>query len=263
MNYGMKGRELRYKEDAKKTIDKLQLASYNEIYILSIGASNGDADQHFINALVDKYTAIHYTVVEPATGPLDDFKRLIESNQERWSGVKFSFHVQGINEYLEGGGTSDKYDVILACHSAYHFHDVVNTLCCLYDMLPQNGMLFIRIETDGGLEVYFEHSEQLDIPLYFIPGKEIKRLIQLHMPATKIDVITGATTVNVTRCFDKDSIYGNNILDFMNQIVDVRHSRPPDEVEKCLKFFREQCCYEKGDDVLFDYIDEDIIIWKK
>ncbi|XP_077869583.1 histamine N-methyltransferase-like [Saccoglossus kowalevskii] len=110
MNYGLRFRELRYKEDSKKIVAKLQLKSYNEVHVLSIGSGNGSVDLHFINALMDKYITIHYTVIEPVSGPLDEFKRLIESREDKWNRVNFSFHVQGITEYLKEGGTADKCD---------------------------------------------------------------------------------------------------------------------------------------------------------
>ncbi|XP_006823793.1 histamine N-methyltransferase-like [Saccoglossus kowalevskii] len=154
MDHGLKSREFRYKDDARKLIEQLQLSSSNKICILSIGAGSGDVDLHFINALVDKYTAIHYTVVEPATDQIDEFKSLIECHKDKWNGVKFDFRTQGINEYIEEGGTCDKYDVILACHSFYYFHDTEHGLRCLYDMIRPDGVLLIRLEAAGPLDEF-------------------------------------------------------------------------------------------------------------
>ncbi|XP_002740501.1 histamine N-methyltransferase-like [Saccoglossus kowalevskii] len=263
LNYGLKSRELRYKEDAIKTVHKLRLEScIDEVRVLSIGSGKGDVDLHFINALVYKYTAIHYTVVEPATGPLDEFKRLIESNQERWRGVKFSFHVQGINEYLEGGGTSDKYDVILACHSFYCFRNAGNTLRYLYDMLSKDGMLLIRVDTDGGWLKYLNYRNKFQLSRKHISGVEAKKLTYLQFPHGSIEILRNTNVVTVTKCFDKDSKNGNRMLDFFTEVFNFRNARPPDEVEECLRYFRDECCYVKADEILIDVVEEDIIIWK-
>ncbi|XP_006823792.1 histamine N-methyltransferase-like [Saccoglossus kowalevskii] len=145
LDNGLKSREFRYKEDAIKMIGKLDLESRKEVRVLSIGSGNGDVDLHFINALVDKYTKIHYTVVEPAKASIDEFKRLTKSKKDIWNGVNFIFRVQEVEDYLEEGGTSDKYDVIHACHSLYRCRDAENTLHYLYNMLSKEGMLLIRV----------------------------------------------------------------------------------------------------------------------
>ncbi|XP_077870299.1 histamine N-methyltransferase-like [Saccoglossus kowalevskii] len=256
LDNGLKSRECRYKEDAIQMIGKLDLESRSEVRVLSIGSGNGDVDFHFINALVDKYTAIHYTVVEPANGPIDKFKRLIESNKDKWNGVNFTFHVQEVEEYLEEGGTSDKYDVIHACHSLYRFRDAENTLRYLYNILSMEGMLLIRVIKD---ESHSRYQTLLDNGL---KSRECRYREDAIKMIGKLD-LESRNEVRVLSILLDPAMVGNRMLDFLTVVLNFRNSRPPDEVEDCLRYFRDECCYVKANEIMFDYAEEDIIIWRK
>ncbi|XP_006813109.2 uncharacterized protein LOC100377411 [Saccoglossus kowalevskii] len=130
-------------------------------------------------------------------------------------------------------------------------------------MLNKDGILLIRAVTGAGWLKYFKYRNNFQLSRKYKSAIDAKNLINLQFPDARIEIIHGPIEVTFTKCFDKDLKDYNRMLDFINAIVNFRNSRPRDEVEASLRYLRDECCYVKGDEIMINNDEDDIIIWKK
>ncbi|XP_002737916.1 histamine N-methyltransferase-like [Saccoglossus kowalevskii] len=257
MDHGLKSREDNYKQEMA---DILRLGVSKKPRVLAIGSGNGEVDQFVINTLLDTYDDIHYCVVEPASSPLNDFKRLIQSYENRWNSVTFDFHEEGINEYLAEGGASENFDLIHAFHSVYFFRDAGSVLSQLYGMLRHDGMLFIKVAA-GAIEKWYLQRAKIS-NIFFPHSCQVQELSSRELPSITMEITCRPYTMNITECFNENSEDGNKMLDFINQKLDYRRSTPLKQVEYCLHFLRDECSEVRNDEILFLLVDDDIVVRK-
>ncbi|NP_001161567.1 histamine N-methyl transferase [Saccoglossus kowalevskii] len=264
MKYGLQSRENGYADDARDLVTKLHFDSSRELRVLSIGSGNGNVDQHFINALVGKYSKIYYCVIEPVEKPVQEFKTLVKSN--RWDNVTFDFRLQGINPYLDKGGKTDKYDFIHACNSVYEFRDPGQDVPDLYNMVNTGGLLFLRTSSGGWEQCranlskcYTKYGESTVFP----GAGMVKDILTKVVPNPSMESLHRSVLMTITECFNEKSEDGNKLLDFIHQVLNFRSSVPVDDIPNLLKYLRDECCEIVGEDIMLDAGEDDILVRKE
>ncbi|XP_070553695.1 histamine N-methyltransferase-like isoform X2 [Ptychodera flava] len=229
----------------------------------------GTKDIPIIDALLRRVEIVNYVVIEPSESEINKFKEFVSSKQDNgeWQNVRFTFYQVALQTYLRKAieaGEKTCFDIILALHCAYFFTDPGQTFVDLYELLKNGGTLF-NIMCAGAWEKLLKeverHVGRRAAPCY--GSIELRGILQQRMPALKMKILQRKDDVEVDECFKEDSKDGNEILDFILQIVDVRKNVPKDVVDELLLYLREQCCRTVDGKLYFESGDEDIVIVKE
>ncbi|XP_002737135.1 histamine N-methyltransferase-like [Saccoglossus kowalevskii] len=249
-------------ENIKRALAKLRHDPSHEMRVLAIGSATGSIDEGIIDTLCEKYPKITYTVIEPVASGINAFKERVKSHGGKWSGVTFDFLQQTVEDYLDQRDELQKYDIIHAFQSVYHFSDLRNILVTLYGMLNTHGIFLIRA-TGGNWEAcYLKIGEYYHDPSYhFIGTQYIKKLCQSAIVDLTIESYYREISVNVSDCFNEESIDGNKKIDFIFQVLNFRQNLPPERQQIFLDFFK-NCCVEKNGEMMFNDVEEDVVIIK-
>nr|XP_006817989.1 PREDICTED: histamine N-methyltransferase-like [Saccoglossus kowalevskii] len=248
-------------QNIKKALAKLKQNPLHELRVLAIGSATGSIDEGIIDTLCEKYSKIANTVIEPALSGIDDFKERVKTHQDKWSGVTFDFRGQTIEDYLEKLDELQKYDVIHALHCVYHFADPRNSLVTLYGMLDTNGLFIIRANTGHWEDCALKIGEYYHDPRsHYIGTKYIKTLLRSALPSANIESYYTESPLNVSDCFNDDSVDGNKKIDFIFQVLNFRQSLPPEKQQIFLDFLK-KCCNEENGEMIFNKQDEDLVIY--
>ncbi|XP_070570813.1 histamine N-methyltransferase-like [Ptychodera flava] len=252
----------------KNTFQDFSFCKDTAISVLAIGSGDGTKDVYIIDALAKKVDFVDYVVVEPSESEIQKFKTIESSKQDRgeWKNVRLTYHQMALEEFL-GKPWQDKenyFDIIIAIHCAYFISNPGQIFHDLYKILKKGGTLFNTMSVDAWEKILQEaekHHSCRTISSY--GSMELRQKLGQTMPNVNMKILRRKNGIGVDECFREESKDGNDILDFILQIVDVRKNIPEEIVDKLLIYLREKCCHSVDGKLYFDADDEDIIIVKE
>ncbi|XP_002738772.1 histamine N-methyltransferase-like [Saccoglossus kowalevskii] len=254
----------RWANDAKKTFARLDLDPSEEMNAITLGCGNGKVDESIINTLLEKYSKIRYTAVDPLPDELGKFEKMAKDNEKKWQNVKFDFQATTVEEYLEKE-KNKTFGLIVISQSAYHFNDIEGTLAQLYnDNLVKGGMFFIKMVAGGWEKVFLKIGEYYcDPKFHFLGSETVKNMLKRRIPDIKLEVVGRDNLVDVTECFDEKSQDGGYMLECLTQVHDFRNFCKPEIKKAFMEYFRDECCNKDGDKFFLRAGEADLIAFKQ
>ncbi|NES70096.1 MAG: class I SAM-dependent methyltransferase, partial [Okeania sp. SIO2D1] len=199
-------------EAAFQAIEKHQ-PSQESYTILSIGCGSGVFEKPFLTKLLELNKSIHFVGVEPnEVGCVKTGEWCQELST--FQPEKFRFKIHPVE--LEKFESSQSFDIILLIHSFYYFSEIESSFQKVYELVGEEGMTIIAIAVKTKLnEPYHYISQRLYQRPRFFSEDLYQFFSEQNIPFSQ-EIIE--FSVNITKCFQKDSQLGKYLLDF---IVDV------------------------------------------
>ncbi|XP_071965561.1 histamine N-methyltransferase A-like [Antedon mediterranea] len=192
--------------------------------VLGVGSGSGEVELGNISKLLEVFSSIEVTVLEPSKKYIDIYKESLEKSKLK--GLTYQWRQQTLDEYRADVGASIKYDIIFSVNSLYYVDDLKDSLKYLYEILEHGGKYCVILvtETTGCYRLWKNFSSLYQSVASFnqISSREVidglKALnIGYELERTRNDI-------DVTECFNQGSIEGKYMIDFLSQVVNLRES---------------------------------------
>ncbi|XP_077866359.1 uncharacterized protein LOC144354097 [Saccoglossus kowalevskii] len=129
-------------------------------------------------------------------------------------------------------------------------------------MLDTNGLFIIRAASGHWEDCLLKIGEYYHDPRsHYIGTKYIKTLLRSALQSAIIESYYSELSMNVSDCFNNESVDGNKKIDFIFQVLNFRQSLPPEKQQIFFEFFK-KCCDEENGEMIFNTIEEDLVIIK-
>ena len=142
----------------------------SEFKILAVGSNAGSFDCLLIKALFShakellQGKKVVYTVVEPNTAAIEDFKHNIASQDDIFQKVKFNWVNQHIEEFLEAK-EPEQYDLVHFIHVLYYVENREEILKSVYEtFLARPGCIVAAVASEKCIWVPLVESFKEKIP---------------------------------------------------------------------------------------------------
>ncbi|NES68824.1 MAG: class I SAM-dependent methyltransferase, partial [Okeania sp. SIO2D1] len=114
---------------------------------------------------------------------------------------------------LEKFESSQSFDIILSIHSFYSFSEIESSFQKVYKLLESEGIVIIVIAVKTELREipYYVNQRLYQISMLF--SDDLDRFFSEHNISVHQEIIE--SLLNITKCFQKDSQLGKNLLDFI------------------------------------------------
>ncbi|XP_063963395.1 histamine N-methyltransferase-like [Lytechinus pictus] len=225
--------------------------------VLAVGSGDGKVDSCMLEQLVARYPRIHYTVVEPANEPLEEFKSLIDESRPKFDGVEFEWHNETFDEFQKleeekaksTGADKERFHLIHAIHSLYYANDLQQAHTYLRDRLVKQGALLVILlsEEAGIYRVWDRHPKLCE-------GSPATNLCSAHLRQIYAQSDTPYTfhhqswPSDISQCFDAASVQGGRMLDFITHVRNFRQSAPKELKKDVIAFLRRLNQSDKEDE---------------
>ena len=247
-----------------------QLNNPNEIKILSVGSGHGKMDIEILKIVHDEMermkekSPVHLPdkmfnrAIEPNKASLILYKDVIKNLPKELSKSNIVFDIgdpKTFQEYmLNPRHPRGEFDIVHLIHSMY-FLDVEQALTYCYEKeLGEKGIMITAVGLGEGdifhcmLEKHFELESQVGAENVFRRplGIEKEVLKVAEKKSWKYREYIQEYHIDVTDVFDKDSVPGNLLLDFLLQTVNFRATVDQQIVDEYLDVIRKRSVVEDG-----------------
>lgn len=185
-----------------------------EVHILSIGTGEGDVDLAIHEALAQQGVRARITALEPSASQ----RALLEARLQA-SGASAAFEVRG--ERFEELHTTQRFDLVLICQSAYYFdpHELPLLLRRAFGLVAPGGSLVIAHQSGKGIpELQAEHMLALKgSHEAMLNGDDLAALLERDGSLPYLahrDRLEIPAALEVSRCLDPASREGLDIMSF-------------------------------------------------
>ena len=240
-------------------IKDINLEDHSPLCILSVGSGDGvNADLPFIEMPckagqkeVDKRHFVE-RAIEPEKVQLEAFRAKAENLPESLKSradIEFEWLPMTYQEYVEQKKTDDvKFDVVHFFHSIYHVELETALEHCYEKELGEKGVILcILTGYDGAYAKYgraFSSQGLIQNPGAYRSNKEITDVAKKNR--WKYVECSGENkNLDITAIFDSSSVDGNHLLDFITHWAHVRMTAGPENLQKILDFWANEC-FEDG-----------------
>ena len=235
--------------------------------VLAIGTGTGQPfDEELLNMLCASQKSVVYTVVEPSQNSVKKFKEFVK---EKYSSVEFEWFCMSWEDFQDkewkgDTGDSSQYNLIHLIHSLYYISSSVDELrdrirrCCA-EMLIAGGAMVVLADDSTG-KYCFASMGNLDRKFWWMFGVNVV-LEVASSEGWKVDAQEEYFKVDLSKCFDEDSVEGNLLLDFLTLIKDVRLKTPKEEMVALLKHLEEKTDGEGK--IVYPCILDCTTVWKE
>ncbi|NET41454.1 class I SAM-dependent methyltransferase [Okeania sp. SIO2B3] len=181
--------------------------------ILSIGCGSGLFEKPFFKKLLELNKSIHFVGVDPNKVECIKTEEWCQE-LSKFQPEKFTFKIHPVT--LEKFESSPSFDIILLIHSFDYFSEIESSFQRVYKLVGEESMAIIAIAVKTKFnEPYHYVSQRLyQRPRFF--SEDLYQLFSEQNIPFSQEIIE--FSVNITKCFQKDSQLGKHLLDF---IVDV------------------------------------------
>ncbi|XP_033121344.1 histamine N-methyltransferase-like [Anneissia japonica] len=134
-------------EFVKHVVEQLKTKD-TSIRMLGIGSSSGEIEILFIKQLLNRFSTIENTVVEPSTKAITEYQSTVKG---KWNNVKFSWFnstFQQFREQLESAGNDQKFHHINLVDSIYYVDNLKEDILFMFDKLEKGGIMLIVVQSD-------------------------------------------------------------------------------------------------------------------
>ena len=239
--------------------------SKSQFKVLAVGSNEGSFDCLFIKALFThgkeliEGKEVTWTVVEPNTIAINEFKQKVSSEGGIFQNVKFSWINKGLEEFLEVT-ESEQFDLIQFIHVLYYV-DEERMLKNSYDkLLGSPGCILAAVGSEGDVWVNFIKSFKVKIP-----SLSIKQLTNIELSEIckrngwVCETFDGKLDLEITEIFNDGDPIGEALLKFFFHInEDPKEKYGEALMSEIIEFFRKvswekmkdgkKCCFVKEDE---------------
>ncbi|RQH45678.1 class I SAM-dependent methyltransferase [Okeania hirsuta] len=194
------------------TVQSIQkYKSSQESYtILSIGCGSGLLEKPFLTKLLELNKSIHFVGIDPKKAECLITQEWCQK-LSTFTPNKFGFEIHPVS--LEEFKPLQTFDIILLIHSFYYFPKIESSVNKVYELMGAEGMTIIAIAVKTKLnEPYHYISQRLyQRPRFF--SEDLYQFFSEQKIPFSQEIIE--FSVNITKCFQKDSQLGKHLLDFI------------------------------------------------
>ncbi|XP_022080437.1 histamine N-methyltransferase-like [Acanthaster planci] len=248
---------------SKAVVSKLQTSSdtQEELRVLGVGSGSGEMDCKMLEKLSKRFPRIDNRVVEPSQELVDKYQALVQSKAGDLQGVKCDWRHETIEQYEEAGNLT-KFHVISAVHSMYYVDNFDSTLMYLYNCLVPGGVLAtILLSENSGLSRFRtrfpclqgrNHNTKTSTDICgSLDQQSIPHARHLHHQRVRVDI---------TDCFDRASVEGGLLVDFITNVVDFRGAASDDLRRSVMEYLASSDCSERDNGAILMNTDWDSVV---
>ena len=245
----------------------------SEFRILSIGSNRGSFDCLLLKALFSHTKELMngkqvvYTVVEPNTPAIDEFKHTVESSQDEiFQRITFNWVNKRMEEFLETH-EPERFDLIQIMHVLYYAENEEQLLKKAYEkFLATPGCIIASVAAEGNIWVQLMELFGAKVPSlsygHHVPtNKDLAVICERNGWAH--ETFDAKLDLEVTEIFDERDPVGQAILKFFLKVnEDPKKKLGKELISEVMEFFRriswEKIKHEKRSLVVKD--DEGILL---
>ena len=231
-----------------------QTEDHSPFRILSVGSGEGTCDMAFLEMLseilrqrLDKCQFFQRTI-EPDKNNLEVFRSKAENlpvSLKNKAGIEFEWCPTTFQDYVGRKKKDDvKFDVVHFFHSLYYVGLEAALKHCYDRELGANGAIICGISREESAVVKYSKAfspQGLILnPAAYYSSKEVKDVAKKN--GWKYVECPGETiNCNITTIFDRSSVEGNHLLNFLTHWVNVRVTTSQENLGKILNFWENEC----------------------
>ena len=227
----------------------------SEFSVLAIGSNDGSFDCLLIKAMLSHMKGllegrqIIYTVVEPNSIAIDEFKLKVSLQDGIFRNVKFNWVNKGMQEFLEAED-AERYDLIHFMQVLYYAEDEEEVLKIAYEkFLASPGCIVVAVGSEDDVWGDLIKSFKMKIPsmLKNLSNTEISEICKRNGWA--YEVFGTTTHLEITEMFNEGDPIGEAILKFFLHINENPKEMLGEELmSEIIEFFR-RMSWEKVKDI--------------
>ncbi|XP_078000365.1 histamine N-methyltransferase-like [Glandiceps talaboti] len=203
---------------------------------------------NLLNAQFDNFDC---RVIEPVNNALENLKKTI-SDQAGLLNCTFEWLPESTKQY-EARRNQDKFHLILLVNMLYHVESFADSLKYYYDVLEDNGIMLIVINSD--VDDFWYKLQKDFCPRLKLQSSFLKEAMSsgdvcpvLDRHQMKYDVINCDARLDVTDCLETGNKDGEMVLNFLFAAKDFQKC-PQDIKTEFMDYLRlGDCSYRKDDD---------------
>ena len=221
--------------------------SKSQFKVLAVGSNEGTFDRLFIKALFThgkeliEGKEVTWTVVEPNTIAINEFKQKVSSEGGIFQNVKFSWVNKGMEEFLEVTGP-EQFDLIQFIHVLYYV-DEERMLKNSYDkLLGSPGCILAAVGSEGDIWVNLMKSFKVKIPslaseLHYPTNIELSEICKRN--GWSCETFDGKLDLEITEIFNDGDPIGEAMLKFFFHINEEPKEKYGEKLmSEVIQFFR-------------------------
>ena len=220
----------------------------SQFSVLAVGSNDGSFDCLLIKAMLSHMKEllegrqIIYTVVEPNSIAIDEFKLKVSMQDGVFRSVKFNWVNKGMQEFLENEETK-RYDLIHFMQVLYYAENEEDVLKAAYEkFLASLGCIVVAVGTEGDVWDVWEglaKSFKMRIPsiLKNLSNTEISEIFKRNGWA--YELFDATTHMEITEMFNEGDPVGEATLKFFLHINENPQEMLGEELmSEIMEFFR-------------------------
>jgi len=251
------------------------LSDHSPFRILGVGSGEGSNDLSFIEMLskirregVDKCQIFQRTV-EPDGNALNRFRAKAEDLPESLKSradIEFEWFPMTYQEYAKQKKKDDvKFDVVHFLHCLYYVGPETALEYCREKELGRQGVIVCQLAGEEGAFAkygkFFSSEGIIPYPEAYYSNKVVD--VAKRNDWKYVECPGEAATCNITAIFDRFSVEGKLLLDFLTEWLDVSQTLSQEKLQKILPHYWEsECITDDHGRKMVDLVSRTVIIFK-
>lgn len=259
---------------------KVHTAEKLPFCVLSVGSGEGGNDLSFIEMLIKSLQGagirpwIFQHAIEPDEAKLGFFRAKAEDLRVRLKNrvlgnVDFEWFPMTYDEYIEQTKSKVvKFNVVHFLHSIYYIGADLETAlkhCCEKELGPKGVIFSITPDFNSPYARYgkaFSSEGLILSPGSYYSNKEVIDIAKRN--GWKYKECSGeSVSCNIAGIFDRSSVEGNLLLDFLTQWKNISQTAGEENLKKILSFWENECTASSHGQKLVTFENRTVMIFKE
>jgi len=178
--------------------------------VLSVGCGAGDLDKAILAAGAEHSAKISYVGVEPDTAQCERFAAQMGADKN--DNVQITAHNMGFEDFQ----SQQSYDLVLMVHSLYYMPDPAWAIDKALSLVAEGGQLVVLLAANDQLNELSSSFWQIEAGRIAWFSQDLSAYLDKQGASFTCEQIEAR--LDVTSCFDADSVTGSEIADFLAQV---------------------------------------------
>ena len=231
------------------------LREHSPFCVLGVGSGDGVHDLFFIEMLSktvprersDDKCKFFQRSIEPDENVLRAFRDKAEDLPESLKSIaeiEFKWCPMTFQDYVEQKKQNDvQFDVVDFFHSLYYVGLETALKHCYDRELGAKGVIVCTIGGDSAMRKYYDAFAPRGLilnPGSYYNSKDVTDVAKKN-GWKYVECPGDPTTFDITAIFDRSSVEGSYLLDFLTQWANIRLTASQENLEKILNFWADEC----------------------